>query len=291
MQLVKPPVNFAWQTWKSFNDNRGTLLAAGISYYALLSGLPLMILLVIALSHFVDQAELLNTMGHYLEWLVPSESKAVLAEVSNFLDNRIAIGAVLLVVLIRTSKHAFSGLEEALTKILHNPKKAKSRHPLVSAILPYCFVLLLCFAILGLTIISVTLQTIAQENIHLIGNDWSLRGASGVLLYLLGLTMETLLLATLYHFLGRARLKHALIGGLTATLIWEVIRHILVWYFSTLSKTSVIFGSLGSVVVVLFSLNLATTLLLFGGQVISEYDRLADNNVIQDYEHIDSDYP
>ena len=51
-------------------------------------------------------------------------------------------------------------------------------------------------------------------------------------------------------------------------------RHLLVWYFATLSQVSVVYGSLTSAIVVLLSLELAATLLLLGAQVISEYERL-----------------
>ena len=41
--------------------------------------MPLLILSVIALSHLIDQAELLQTLGRYLEWLVPGQCKAIVA--------------------------------------------------------------------------------------------------------------------------------------------------------------------------------------------------------------------
>ena len=48
----------------------------------------------------------------------------------------------------------------------------------------------------------------------------------------------------------------------------------LVWYFSTLSKVNVVYGSLTTAIVVLFSLEIAATLLLFGAQVIAEYEKV-----------------
>lgn len=252
------------------------LLAGAIAYYALLSMVPLLILSVIALSHLVDQAELLNTLRHYLDWLVPSQSKAVLADVSSFLENRIAIGAVLLVTMIFFSSLAFSVLEKAMAVIFGHRGAVTKRHFLVSAVLPYCFVLLLCIAMLGVTVVSVGLQTMAQKHVNFLGNDWSLSGVSGVLLYILGFTAETFILSTLYLILpvGRIPIRHALIGGVTATSLWEVIRHILIWYFTTLSKANVVYGSLTTSVVALFSMEIAAMLLLLGAQVISEYERL-----------------
>jgi uncharacterized BrkB/YihY/UPF0761 family membrane protein len=73
---------------------------------------------------------------------------------------------------------------------------------------------------------------------------------------------------------GRIRLSHALIGGVTAAVLWEITRHILVWYLRTLSQVNVVYGSLTASIVVLLSLELAATLLLFGAQVIAEYERI-----------------
>jgi len=73
---------------------------------------------------------------------------------------------------------------------------------------------------------------------------------------------------------GRLKLRHALIGAVTAALLWELTRHILVWYFATLSQVSLVYGSLTTSIVVLFSLEIGATALLFGAQVISEYERI-----------------
>ena len=63
-------------------------------------------------------------------------------------------------------------------------------------------------------------------------------------------------------------------------MLWEITRHLLVWYFATLSQVNVVYGSLTTAIVVLLSLEIAATLLLLGAQVISEYERIgrADPN-------------
>lgn len=275
--VLKHPAGFVLQVLRGFQRNQGLLLAGAIAYYALLSVLPLLILSIIALSRLVDQTVLLETVGRYLEWLVPSQSQAVLADVSGFLEHRATIGMVLLVSMLFFSSLAFSVLEKAMAVIFVHRGSAKKRHFLMSAVLPYCFVLLLCLALLGVTLASVYLQAMAQESLHLFGSDWSLHGISGLLFYLLGLLMETLVLSALYLItpVGRMRLSHALIGGFSAAVLWEILRHVLLWYFATLSKVSIVYGSLTTAVVALFSMELAATLVLLGAQVIAEYERLA----------------
>ena len=274
--LLRHPFRFLWETLKVFRANQGLLLAGAVAYYALLSIVPLMIVSVIALSHFIDQRELFSTIGRYLEWLLPGQSKAIIAELSGFLDHRDVLGPVLLVTMIFFSSLAFTVLESAMSVIFHHRKSERSRHFLISAVMPYLYILSLCVGLLLVTLVSGALQVIGQESVELLGYSWSLSGVSGLLLYLLGLGGEIFMLTSLYLVMpvGRLSLRHALLGGVTATLLWEITRRILVWYFSTLSQVNVVYGSLTTAIVVLLSLEIAATLVLFGAQVISQYEQL-----------------
>lgn len=275
-QIVKDPGGFALRTLKAFRTSQGLLLAGAVAYYALLSIVPLLILIVIALSHLVDQGELLQTLGRYLEWLIPSQSRAIVGELSNFLAHRDVIGWVLLATMLFFSSLGFAVLDNAMSVIFFHRIATHKRHYLVSALLPYCYVLVIGLGLLVITLVASALQVIGQESIVLLGREWSLRGLSGVLLYLLGLGGEIFLLTSVYHVMpvGRVPLRHAFIGGVTAALLWEVTRHILVWYFATLSQASVVYGSLATAIIVLLSLEIAATLLLLGAQVIAEYERI-----------------
>ncbi len=278
LYILAHPTGFLLRTLKGFRDNQGILLAGAVAYYALLSVLPLLILTVLALSHFVDQAELFKILGQYLEWLVPSQSQAVLDDVSRFLNHRVSNGAVLLLTMMFFSSLAFSVLEKAMAVIFPHRGVSKKRHFLVSVVIPYFLVLFLGIAMLGVTTGSIVLQALAKESIHFFGYDWPLRGLAGTLLNLLSFSVETLILTVLYLVLpvGRIRPRHAVIGGLMAASLWEIIRRLLFWYFSTLSKAGVVYGSLTTAVVALFSMEIAAVVLLLGAQVISEYERIEE---------------
>jgi membrane protein len=237
---------------------------------------PLLILAVIVLSHVIDQRELLSTIGRYLGWLIPGQSDAIIGELRNFLANRDVVGWVLLVTMLFFSSLAFTVLENAMSVIFLHRIATRKRRYIVSAILPYVYILCLGFGLLLVTLVSGSLQAIGQESVDLFGHEWSLKGVSGVLLYLLGLVGEIFVLSSVYMVMpvGRLSWQHALLGGGTAALLWEATRHVLVWYFSTLSQVNVVYGSLTTSIVVLFSLEIGATLLLLGAQVISEYERV-----------------
>lgn len=274
--VLEHPGRFAWQVAKGFKANQGLLLAGAVAYYALLSIVPLLILTVIALSHVIDQAELLQTLGRYLEWLMPGQSGAIVAELANFLAHRDVIGWLLLVTMLFFSSLAFTVLENAMSVIFLHRIAIRKRRYIVSVLLPYCYILSLGFGLLVVTLVSGSLQAMGQESVQFLGREWSLQGVSGLLLYLLGLAGEIFVLTSVYMVMpvGRLSLRHALLGGVTAALLWEITRHVLVWYFGTLSQVNVVYGSLTTAIVVLLSLEIAATLLLLGAQVISEFERI-----------------
>ena len=231
----------------------------------------------------IDQRELLGTLGRYLEWLVPGQAKAIVAELDTFMMKRGDIGWLLFATMLFFSSLAFTVLENAMSVIfLHRVVERKRRY-IFSALIPYVYILSLAVGLLLVTLVAGSLQAVGKESVDLFGREWSLSGVSGVLLYLLGLAGEIFVLTSVYLVMPAGRLdwRHALIGGITAALLWEITRHVLVWYFATLSQVNVVYGSLTTAIVVLLSLEIAATLLLLGAQVISEYERVGRHGTVK----------
>ena len=273
--VAHDPLGFVMRVIKAFRANQGMLLAGAVAYYALLSIVPLLILIVIVLSKFIGQQELLDTLAHLLEWLVPGQARAIVRELANFLTHRAVIGWLLAITMIFFSSLAFTVLENAMSVIFVHRVAIRRRHFLLSALLPYCYILFLGVGMLIVTFVSNGLQAMGSNSIDLLGVEVSLRGVSRLLLYLLGVAGEIFVLTSIYLVMpvGRPSLRLALLGSITAAVLWEITRHVLVWYFATLSQVSVVYGSLTTSIVVLFSLEALATLLLFGAQVISEFER------------------
>ena len=278
--MLQHPGAFALRVIRAFRANQGMLLAGAVAFYTLLSLVPLLILVVIALSHVIDQAVLLATLRGSLEWVVPGQSKAMLREMGAFLEHRDVIGWVLLATMLFFSSLAFTVLENAISVIFLHRVAVRRRHFLVSALLPFGYIAFIGAALFVETFVLANLLAIGGENIAILGHTWSLGGFSRILAYLAGVAGEIVLISSIYFFMpvGRISPSHALIGGATAGLLWEFIRHGLVWYFDTLSQVSVVYGSLATAIVVLLSLEIAAALLLLGAQVIAEYERFGKDD-------------
>ena len=266
---------FLWRVLKGFKRNQGILLSGAVAYYGLLSIVPLLALLLIGLSHFMAEEALLGSVQTHLEFILPIEADAMTAELAAFLEHRKLIGWIGTGVLIFFATMAFTVLENAMCVIFFHRVDIHRRHFFVSALIPFVFIALVGIGVVVVTLVSGALQGLDTEQVTLFGYTWLLDGASGVVLYLLGVVGLVLLMTSLYLVMpvGGINLRHALLGGLTAAVLWEIMRHILVWYFTSLSLVSLVYGSLATAIVVLLSFEFAALILLFGAQVIAEFER------------------
>ena len=274
--VLNNPLLFVKQVFNGFRANQGFLLSGAIAYYTLLSIIPMIALILVMLSQFQEPQQLLAVLREYLALVTPGQVDVVVNQVEAFLLSWKVIGVLGFVLLLFFSSFAFSALENAMSVIFFHRVYIKRRRFLVSAIIPYIYILLLALGLLMVSVISGFLDSLQLETLVVFGQKWSLNNMGTILIYLLGVAGEIALLTSLYLVMpvGRLSVQHALIGGITAALLWELMRHFLVWYFSTLSLVNVIYGAFTTSIIILVSLEAASIILLLGAQVIAEYERI-----------------
>ena len=127
------------------------------------------------------------------------------------------------------SSLAFTVLENAMSVIFLHRVVERKRRFIFSVLIPYVYILSLGVGLLLVTLVAGSLQAVGKESVELFGREWSLSGFSGVLLYLLGFVGEVFVLTSVYLVMpaGRLAWRHALIGGVTAAVLWEITRHVL----------------------------------------------------------------
>ncbi len=266
---------FALTVLKSFRANQGLLLAGALAYYSLLSIVPLFTLLLVVLSHVVPQHDLMATLDELLKLVVPGQSAAVVNQVTLFLRERDVVSWLVASSLLFFSSIAFGVLENAMSVIFFHRMRVQRRHFLMSAILPYLYILVLGVGFLVMTVLTAGLQAMESRSLALFGAELPLGGFAHAVVYLIGLVAQILIFASIYVVMpvGRLAWQEAFIGATAAGLVWEITRRVLVWYFSSLSFVSVVYGSLATVIFVLLGLEAAAVILLLGAQVIAEYER------------------
>ena len=279
--VISRPGQFMVAVLRGFRDNQGLLLAGAVAYYTLLSIVPVFALVLILLSQFIDQAMLLEAVSAILALVTPVRSEVLAAQLEAFLSHWKVIGVVGVLLLLFFSSLAFAVLENAMSLIFFHRRASQHRHYLVSVLLPYAYILLLAAGFFVVSLMAGWLHQYGDQTLRLAWLDIDMGGTTATALYLLGVLGEVLLLTSVYLVMpvGQLAWSHALIGGIAATLLWELTRHVLVWYFTTLSFVSIIYGSLATTIIILLSFELGAIILLLGAQVIAEYERIDHGGV------------
>ncbi len=268
------PFSFLLRVGCGFISNNGLLLAGAVAYYTLLSIMPLSILALIVLTQFVEEHQLILTLSTYLSMAVPGYAATLTDQAQAFLENRKVVGVIGFFVLLFFSSAAFSMLESAMSVIFFQQDRIIRRKIFISAIIPYVYIFVMGLGIVLVSLIVGAIKTLENKNLIILGWGLNLGGTTGVALSLLGIVGEALILTSIYLVMPKVRVRfyHALIGGLTATILWEITRRVLIWYYATVSMVNIIYGSIAGTVVALISIEIVAVILLLGAQVIVELE-------------------
>src|SRR3989338_8547862 len=176
--VLRNPIAFARQVLKAFQANQGMLLAGAVAFYALLSIVPRLILMVVALSRVIDQEVLLAAVHRALEYLVPGEGRAVVDELKAFLDHREVIGWVLLITMLFFSSLGFKVLENAISVIFLHRVQKRRRPLVISLLLPFGYIAFIGAVLFVGTFVIANLAAMGGEHLVIMGHSWSLGGFS-----------------------------------------------------------------------------------------------------------------
>jgi membrane protein len=271
----RPPkiVRFAGRVLRDFFlRNHGLLLTAAISYNLILSMIPLSAVLMVALSHFIDPSRLLETITTEVSLIAPGFTPILTEVLEGFLRSRQVIGWTGLLSLVAFSSLAFRVMQDAMNLIFQRPLTPLKRNFWASAIIPYLFIVIVAVGLLVITGINAILDAQTSKNLTIFGIDLHLHQGLDGLIYLTGLLGLALLFNLFYKIMPVVKIpfRRAIAGGLTATILWEGVRHLLVSYYTKISIVNVLYGSMANLVIVLLIMEAIALILLLGAQVIAD---------------------
>jgi len=258
---------------RQFSVNQGYLLSAALAYYILLSLLPLMLLSLIVLAHFIDEQSLIHLLKIQLSTLFPSAMDIAISQVRHAYSSRALIGTMGFISLVIFSGLVFRTLQKIMKVFFGVDDKPRHAHLLISIIVPNLFVLIFLFLTFLLTLLDGSIATLQLENFTFLARaiDISPYLSHGVKIF--SIFANFILLVLFYKILPRVKVKwrHAVAGALTTGLLWMVVKQILIYFYEHFSSVNILYGALSSLFILLISLEVLSLLLLFGAQVIAVY--------------------
>jgi len=267
-------IRFSIDVLKSFMHNQGLLLSGAVAFYTLLSIIPMLAISLIVLSRFFEEGTLFKTLSMYIEMMIPGYTPILEEQFSLFLKHRTFVSIIGFLFMLFFSSLAFSVLESAITAIFSHRKKINKRHIIVSAIIPYFYMLFLGIVISFVSFIVGIFDVFSDKEINLFTVQINLQGSPGIVLHSLAMISEVLMITSFYLILPPSRTSffYALTGGIVATMLWEIVRRALFWYYSSLSFVNLVYGSFATAIVALLNIEAASMIVLLGAQVIAKLE-------------------
>jgi YihY family inner membrane protein len=252
---------------KRFGEERGSEAAASLAYYAFFSIFPMILVLIVIGSFFVDRTVVQDQLLSLLQGVIPGAEDLVIGNIERVLQLRGTVTFLALVSLIWSATSVFNILAKNVNRAF--PK----------AIVPDFFKgrLMGLFMFLGLALLlllSIAMTTVV-ELIPAIQIPFNGKFLHETLLwqvgsFLLPIVVNTLMFWALYYWVPSVEVsrKASLIAALVTGVSWEMLNNAFTWYLSSgLDQYRLVYGSVGTVVALLFWVYLTGTIALLGAHL------------------------
>ena len=255
----------------SFREDGCLNLSAAIGFYAILSLIPFLYLLVSLVGLFIgSEGEVLPKVSSYISQLIPFISKPVLNEVGriNLGSGFFAWFAVFF--MLWSSTLIFGSIEFSLKKVF----KVEHLRPFwISKAMSLLFV-----PVTGLIFILLQVFNLAIDAFVRLNNYFGITliplflNSIGVK-YIFPFSLTFLLLSALYAIVtpGMIFLRQAMIGGFSCAIMLEVAKHVFGWMIRHNPNFGLVYGSLNTIILMILWIFYASAIFLFCAEIISAY--------------------
>jgi len=263
----------AWTIVREFNHDHGPLMASAMSFHATLSMFPLLLLGMSTLGYVYGSEKAMSDILSLMQQYTPAQVvDTVHAALVTIVDTRAQVLAIGLVALVWTSSALFHNMEAALCITWGVPSRPywKSRLLSVGMLLVVGMVLAASVGFAALTLRVDGLRWyLFGLDLQEIPRAWHLLGTA------FPLTLAVLTFTSFYHILPniRVHLRAAFLGGLFSGLMWQVALHVFRFFLSGYARYDIVYGSLGSAVVLVLWVYYTMTAILGGAEVAWQADQ------------------
>lgn len=277
MQLIKGFFKLLADTVAAFLQDRATIYAAGLAYYAVFSLAPLLVFVVTVAGLFIGRSAASEQIVVQLQLIVGAELGGFLEELLGALDNQSSAGTITVVSLVGLLFGAtgiFNQIKNSVN-ILWGlvPRRPRGAHGYLqmarSRAIPFLMVFLFGLLLSAVVLVD-TVLGLVQSRLAVFFPELAAALPSFSRVVVPALTLVTFALT--YKLLPDARVRWRDLwpGALLATVLFLVGR-LLLALFLDYSNTGSAFGAAGSLVVLLVWVFFSANMLLLGAEFVKLY--------------------
>ncbi len=260
---------------KNYKKNGDVNQAAAMAFYSILSTIPLFILTIIVAGYFFSSyPNVSESIIDAIREFNPYFSEKLLAQLGQVYRKKHLLGWAGLLGLVGLSSMIFNSMETALNIIFRSRKK---RNYFVSKLL--AFSMIPAGWIIGSIslVISYVASMLVKQSVEIAeGLNISLGAMSGALLrYAVPYLITVIFFYFVYRIIPADKIRSAvaLAGSALFALLMEIAKQLFTWYIANYTRYNIIFGSLGTIVILVIWAFYVALIFLFCAELMSSYQR------------------
>ena len=251
------------QVFQEFSKDNGTMMAAAVAFYLLLSLIPLVLVGSSLLGWVLGDAQAQKQVLVFLKGYFPAQFEMLRGLVLEVKQQRGTIGLVGVGTLMLTAVGGFGTLETAVNVAWGKP----SRNFLMNKL----FSVAMLFLIGTLLVLSLGVTTVLQWAGSFPSLTWLASSAVAQIAgYALSIAITTVMFTFIYKFFPNTRSpwKPALISGFLTAVLWEAFKQAYTWYStSQWGDQHATYGAAAGFVGLVVWIYYSTTLVLLGAEL------------------------
>lgn len=269
MVLIKKIPRAIGRAFSGFYKDGCFTLAASMSYFSIMSLIPLLFLIVTAFGYILGSySGAYNFIFSYLKNIFPHMDNALAEELKKIISNR-SLGGLSLILFIWLASQFFFSLEYAINSVF---KTKKRRHLLLTTLFSLLMITLAgIFFTLSFFITSTT-RLLRNYPIVIAGIDISkIVTDSLTIKFIIPFILISLTFIWIYKYLPNCKIpyRNAFLGGMITAILWEASKHFFTWYVIHIMNIGRIYGSLATFIVFLLWIFYSCSIILFGAEFVS----------------------
>ena len=268
-------VKLVGASWRAINDflgKNGPQLSAAISYYTLFSLFPLIVAIISGLSFLLGQ-ESIDELANRVAQQSPVSEETISEIITSAVNSRNIAGIVGILGLLWAGTAVFGSIRKGINATwgITRPRSFLKERLIDITFMVVAAVLML------ISIFSTAILTYLMEILEFITRETYVDGALlwERLASALPPTLSFIVFFAIYWLLPNTNVKitEPLPGAIFATTGFEILKNVFVWFIGNSSIYTTIYGSVGSIVVLLVWVYVSSIILLFGSTITSRFSQ------------------
>ena len=266
-----------WRAAKTIIRINGLDIGAALAYYLLLALFPLVALVIVGLSWFVDSEVLRTTITEVVVFYFPSSKDYLEEAIFHLFGARLVASAIAVVAMLFGAHGLFMAANRGVSSVFGT----EPRRMIGLTLSTFAIVLLG----VSLFLVSVTLTIILQVGVRVTG-DLPAIGitinqvaalAGSVASVLTPFIIAAIVFIVVYKNLPNRYVgwSNAAFGGIVTVIIFEIAKYGFFWFATNIaSQRNILYGSLSSVILLLIWSHVAGVIFLYGAALTKEASEL-----------------